>query len=171
MQRIPSVLQHSLSLRPVKISASLHDYWLKLLRHAVVYEYGILFSKNTGIKPAAIIYHGHLFSSLLYHPLYLPNIIPRIEIEKTWEDCKWKKLKMWYWLFVLLMLQQQYGYLVIQMLMSHLDTHTNSDPSIKASIIEVLYESVLISAGGSIGKPNQLNQDISVYNRKINENI
>eukprot|EP00105_Crassostrea_gigas_P001528 XP_011413750.1 PREDICTED: protein EFR3 homolog B isoform X5 [Crassostrea gigas] len=47
--------------------------------------------------------------------------------------------------------KQQYGYLVIQMLMSHLDTHTNSDPSIKASIIEVLYESVLISAGGSIG--------------------
>ncbi|XP_048761536.1 protein EFR3 homolog B-like isoform X2 [Ostrea edulis] len=47
--------------------------------------------------------------------------------------------------------QQQYGYLVIQMLMSHLDTHTNSDPGIKASIIEVLYESVLISAGGSIG--------------------
>lgn len=38
------------------------------------------------------------------------------------------------------------------MLMSHLDTHTNSDPSIKASIIEVLYESVLISAGGSIGR-------------------
>ncbi|XP_062622284.1 protein EFR3 homolog B-like isoform X5 [Saccostrea cucullata] len=47
--------------------------------------------------------------------------------------------------------EQQYGYLVIQMLMSHLDTHTNSDPGIKASIIEVLYESVLISAGGSIG--------------------
>lgn len=50
------------------------------------------------------------------------------------------------------LLQQQYGYLVIQMLMSHLDTHTNSDPGIKASIIEVLYESVLISAGGSIGQ-------------------
>lgn len=66
------------------------------------------------------------------------------------------------------MFQQQYGYLVIQMLMSHLDTHTNSDPSIKASIIEVLYESVLISAGGSIGKPNQ---DIFVYNREISENI
>ncbi|XP_078317338.1 protein EFR3 homolog B-like isoform X2 [Crassostrea virginica] len=47
--------------------------------------------------------------------------------------------------------QQQYGYLVIQMVMSHLDRHTNSDPSIKASIIEVLYESVLISAGGSVG--------------------
>ena len=50
------------------------------------------------------------------------------------------------------LLQQQYGYLVIQMVMSHLDRHTNSDPSIKASIIEVLYESVLISAGGSVGQ-------------------
>lgn len=72
-----------------------------------------------------------------------------------WEDLRrlsMKKLNMWYWLFVLFMFQQQYGYLVIQMLMSHLDTHTNSDPSIKASIIEVLYESVLISAGGSIGR-------------------
>lgn len=72
-----------------------------------------------------------------------------------WEDLRrlsMKKLNMWNWLFVLFMFQQQYGYLVIQMLMSHLDTHTNSDPSIKASIIEVLYESVLISAGGSIGK-------------------
>lgn len=72
-----------------------------------------------------------------------------------WEDLRrlsMKKLNMWNWLFVLFMFQQQYGYLVIQMLMSHLDTHTNSDPSIKASIIEVLYESVLISAGGSIGR-------------------
>lgn len=35
--------------------------------------------------------------------------------------------------------------------MSHLDKHVKSDPSIKTSIINVLYESVIISAGGSIG--------------------
>jgi hypothetical protein len=48
--------------------------------------------------------------------------------------------------------QQQYGYQVIQMLMSHLDSHMKDNPNIKASIIEVLFESVLISAGGSIGQ-------------------
>ncbi|XP_063416561.1 protein EFR3 homolog B-like isoform X1 [Mytilus trossulus] len=47
--------------------------------------------------------------------------------------------------------QQQYGYIVIQTLMEHLDKHTRSEPQIKNSIIDVLYESVLIAAGGSIG--------------------
>ena len=47
--------------------------------------------------------------------------------------------------------QQQYGYIVIQALMEHLDKHAKSDPQIKNSIIDTLYESVLIAAGGSIG--------------------
>ena len=47
--------------------------------------------------------------------------------------------------------QQQYGYIVIQALMEHLDKHAKSDPQIKDSIIDTLYESVLIAAGGSIG--------------------
>ncbi|XP_060082067.1 protein EFR3 homolog B-like [Ylistrum balloti] len=47
--------------------------------------------------------------------------------------------------------QQQYAYLVIQMLMSHLDKCVNSDPAIKTSIIDVLFHSVLIAAGGSLG--------------------
>ncbi|XP_041357313.1 protein EFR3 homolog B-like isoform X2 [Gigantopelta aegis] len=48
-------------------------------------------------------------------------------------------------------IQAQHGYLVIQMLMSHLDKHTHSDPMIKAGIIGVLYETVIISVGGTIG--------------------
>lgn len=47
--------------------------------------------------------------------------------------------------------QSQYGYLVIQLLLSHLDKHVKDDPKIKTSIITVLFEAVLISAGGSIG--------------------
>ena len=35
--------------------------------------------------------------------------------------------------------------------MEHLDKHAKSDPQIKNSIIDALYESVLIAAGGSIG--------------------
>jgi len=48
--------------------------------------------------------------------------------------------------------QSQYGYLVIQLLLSHLDKHVKDDPEIKTSIITVLFEAVLISAGGSIGR-------------------
>ena len=48
--------------------------------------------------------------------------------------------------------QSQYGYLVIQLLLSHLDKHVKDDPQIKTSIITVLFEAVLISAGGSIGR-------------------
>ena len=36
--------------------------------------------------------------------------------------------------------------------MSHLDSHVRSDPKIKSAIVAVLFESVLIAAGGSIGK-------------------
>ncbi|KAL8584635.1 hypothetical protein ACOMHN_002364 [Nucella lapillus] len=52
---------------------------------------------------------------------------------------------------VMFSVQSQYGYLVIQLLLSHLDKHVKDDPQIKTSIITVLFEAVLISAGGSIG--------------------
>ncbi|XP_076462171.1 protein EFR3 homolog B-like isoform X2 [Babylonia areolata] len=52
---------------------------------------------------------------------------------------------------VMYSVQSQYGYLVIQLLLSHLDKHVKDDPEIKTSIIIVLFEAVLISAGGSIG--------------------
>lgn len=52
---------------------------------------------------------------------------------------------------VMYSVQSQYGYLVIQQLLSHLDKHVKEDPQIKTSIITVLFEAVLISAGGSIG--------------------
>jgi hypothetical protein len=47
--------------------------------------------------------------------------------------------------------QQQYAYVVIQALMTHLDTHVKDSADIKASIVDVLYESVLIAAGASVG--------------------
>ena len=50
--------------------------------------------------------------------------------------------------------QQQYAYVVIQALMSHLDAHVRDSPDVKAAIVEVLFESVLIAAGASIGKPH-----------------
>ncbi|KAK3089343.1 hypothetical protein FSP39_002879 [Pinctada imbricata] len=81
---------------------------------------------KSGLKPVLI----HMDN----HKLWVPN------------DFAVKCFKI-----IMYSVQQQYGYLVIQMLMSHLDKHVKSDPAIKASIIEVLYESVLISAGGSIG--------------------
>ncbi|XP_067928396.1 protein EFR3 homolog B-like isoform X2 [Watersipora subatra] len=47
--------------------------------------------------------------------------------------------------------QAQYGYMVVQMLMSHLDSLQSSPAELKASITDVLSEAVIISAGGSIG--------------------
>ena len=47
--------------------------------------------------------------------------------------------------------QAQYGYIVIQKLMTHLDENSKKDPKIKSGIVDVLYETVLIAAGGSIG--------------------
>ena len=52
---------------------------------------------------------------------------------------------------VFFFIQSQYGYLVVQMLLSQIDKHTKSDPRIKTSIVTVLYEAVLISAGNSTG--------------------
>ncbi|XP_064604803.1 protein EFR3 homolog B-like isoform X2 [Liolophura sinensis] len=52
---------------------------------------------------------------------------------------------------IMFSVQPQYGHLVIQSIMSHLDTHAKSDSNIKISIVEVLYETVLIAAGGSVG--------------------
>ena len=60
------------------------------------------------------------------------------------------KLKMIYRNMCLF--QQQYAYLAVQALMAHLDKHVRSDPKIKSAILAVLFESVLIAAGGSIGK-------------------
>ena len=50
------------------------------------------------------------------------------------------------------MLQAQYGYVVVQMLMSHLDANSKKAAKMKASIVDVLSQTVLIAAGGSIGK-------------------
>jgi len=47
--------------------------------------------------------------------------------------------------------QAQYGYVVVQMLMNHLDENSRKEAQIKASIIDVLSVTVLIAAGGSIG--------------------
>jgi len=49
------------------------------------------------------------------------------------------------------MFQAQYGYAVVQLLMTHLDDNSKKDAKIKASIVNVLSETVLIAAGGSIG--------------------
>ncbi len=42
------------------------------------------------------------------------------------------------------------------MLMSHLDDNSQKDPKIKSSIVDVLFETVLIAAGGSIGKSHHM---------------
>jgi hypothetical protein len=47
--------------------------------------------------------------------------------------------------------QAQYGYAVVQLLMTHLDENSKKNAKIKASIVDVLSETVLIAAGGSIG--------------------
>ncbi|BFZ16341.1 hypothetical protein BsWGS_19380 [Bradybaena similaris] len=52
---------------------------------------------------------------------------------------------------IMFSVQNQYGYLVVQLLLAHVDKHTKSDPRIKTCIVTVLYEAVLISAGNSTG--------------------
>lgn len=47
--------------------------------------------------------------------------------------------------------QAQHGHLVVQELMRHLDHHSKSTASLKTRIAEVLTETVVIAAGGSIG--------------------
>ena len=48
-------------------------------------------------------------------------------------------------------MQAQYGYVVVKMLMNHLDDNIKQHARIKASIVDVLAQTVLIAAGGSIG--------------------
>ena len=48
-------------------------------------------------------------------------------------------------------LKAQYGHVVVHMLMGHLDKHSKSPAELKASITDVLSETVIIAAGGSIG--------------------
>ena len=48
-------------------------------------------------------------------------------------------------------MQSGYGYLVVQQLMNHLDENSKKEAKIKASIVDVLSQTVLIAAGGSIG--------------------
>ena len=57
------------------------------------------------------------------------------------------------WLFTMTLcnFQVQYGYVVVQMLMEHLDHNSHESAKIKASVVGVLSEIVDISAGGSIG--------------------
>ena len=52
---------------------------------------------------------------------------------------------------IMFAVQAQYGYVVVQMLMNHLDEHSKAEPKVKAAIVEVLAETVVIAAGGSIG--------------------
>ncbi|KAL5015847.1 hypothetical protein ScPMuIL_005436, partial [Solemya velum] len=52
---------------------------------------------------------------------------------------------------ILYSVQQQFGYVVTKMLITHLDKHTNSDRNVKYGIMDVLYQCVVISAGNSLG--------------------
>ncbi|KAL4236798.1 membrane anchoring protein efr3a [Mactra antiquata] len=79
---------------------------------------------------------------------------------------------------VMYSVQQQYAYVVVQALMSHLDTHVHDSPEIKAAIVDVLFETVLIAAGASVG-PSVLDVfntlvkhlRISLDNKSSNESI
>ena len=52
---------------------------------------------------------------------------------------------------IIFSVQAQYGYIVVQKLLNHLDECSQCDTIIKANIVSVLTETVVISAGGSIG--------------------
>lgn len=52
---------------------------------------------------------------------------------------------------IMFAVQSQHGYLVVQLLLAHMDDHARSDPRMKTSIVTVLYEAVLIAAGNSTG--------------------
>lgn len=57
----------------------------------------------------------------------------------------------WFVLVTVAVYQAQYSHVVVQMLMSHLDNHSKSGAALKAEITDVLSQTVIISAGGSIG--------------------
>ncbi len=48
--------------------------------------------------------------------------------------------------------QNQFSYKVIEGLLNHLDFHTESNPTMRANIIEVIATAVSATSGGSIGK-------------------
>ena len=58
--------------------------------------------------------------------------------------------------------QVQYGYVVVQMLMEHLDHNSHESAKIKASVVGVLSEIVDISAGGSIGSSHLVLNDHNI---------
>ncbi|XP_066918640.1 protein EFR3 homolog B-like [Clytia hemisphaerica] len=48
-------------------------------------------------------------------------------------------------------IQNQYSYRAIELLLSHLDKHKNSEAEMRASVVEMISASVSIATGGSIG--------------------
>ena len=52
----------------------------------------------------------------------------------------------------MLIFQNQYSYRAIELLLSHLDKHKNSEAEMRASVVEMISASVSIATGGSIGK-------------------
>ncbi|GAB1610801.1 protein EFR3 homolog B-like isoform X2 [Argonauta hians] len=78
----------------------------------------------------------------------LKPVLVHLDLHKLWvpNDFAIKCFKI-----IMYSIQAKYSYLVLQMLMSHLDTHQKSEPTIKANIIDVLFQTVLIAAGGSVG--------------------
>ncbi|XP_036368487.1 protein EFR3 homolog A isoform X2 [Octopus sinensis] len=78
----------------------------------------------------------------------LKPVLVHLDLHKLWvpNDFAIKCFKI-----IMYSIQAKYSYLVLQMLMSHLDTHQKSEPMIKANIIDVLFQTVLIAAGGSVG--------------------
>ncbi|CAE1178789.1 unnamed protein product [Acanthosepion pharaonis] len=78
----------------------------------------------------------------------LKPVLVHLDLHQLWvpNDFAVKCFKI-----IMYSIQAKYSYLVLQMLMSHLDNHLKSDPMIKASIIDVLFQTVLIAAGGSVG--------------------
>lgn len=65
----------------------------------------------------------------------------------------WLKNEFPLHIFKLIMysIQNQYSYRAIELLLSHLDKHKNSEAEMRASVIEMISASVGIATGGSIG--------------------
>ncbi|XP_013379018.1 protein EFR3 homolog B isoform X3 [Lingula anatina] len=78
----------------------------------------------------------------------LKPVLQHLDYHKLWVPNKFAVK-----IFRILMysVQDQYGHMVVHHLMSHLDAHNKDEPRVKAGIVDVVSETVVIAAGGSVG--------------------
>jgi hypothetical protein len=75
-------------------------------------------------------------------------VLVHLDLHKLWEP---NAFAIYCFKIVIYSVQAQYGYIVVQKLLNHLDECIQYEAKIKTNVVDVLTQTVVVSAGGSIG--------------------